>query len=74
MPPPLSLPLDTSVTTVDVPMLATAEFGRGNMMMVGSRHWIFTQTTPSFPGVVQLAHVQGSLWSLHPTDGQADAF
>jgi len=39
--PHLSVSLDSVITTVDIPVLATAEFGRGNYVMELSNYWVF---------------------------------
>ena len=39
-----SLPLDTQVTSVDLPVLATAEFARGNYWTVGCNNTLISSS------------------------------
>lgn len=42
LPPPLSLPLTTKICTVDIPVLATAEYSRGSYFMENANYLVFS--------------------------------
>ena len=56
------------MTTVDLPVLATAEFGRGNKVMVGR---LVEGGVLALSGILKLLHVQESAGAVRQQDGQA---